>query len=186
MGVALAFPQNQVLTRSEIRDDFNQFALSYSTDTGIAVAQQGALKTVQTPNGPINIPIQQGSYAFYTPEGKKITTYWVSSIYCQRINDFENFSLLIILIYLHCLIWGLPYRLLMNWVSSESTKFKTMHSFIVYINSILCDHYRFPSSRRSFTRGPRSSSSTNCRYLNHQCQKSSNEKHFCYFFKKIS
>lgn len=69
MGVAVAFPQVPVLTRSEIRDDFNQFALSYSSP-GMSVAQRGALKPIQTENGLENVLVQQGSYAYYGPDGK--------------------------------------------------------------------------------------------------------------------
>lgn len=70
MGVAIAFPQSPILTRSEIRDDFNQFALSYSTANGISVAQQGALKPLQTEQGLDNVLVQQGAYAYYGPDGK--------------------------------------------------------------------------------------------------------------------
>lgn len=76
LGVAMALPAPQsigvvpILTRSEIRDDFNQFALSYSSSNGIAVAQQGALKAVQTPNGLDNVLVQQGSYAYTGPDGR--------------------------------------------------------------------------------------------------------------------
>lgn len=70
LGVAIAFPQNEVLSRSEIRDDFNQFALSYSTSNGISVAQQGALKALPNERGVDNVLVQQGSYAYYGPDGK--------------------------------------------------------------------------------------------------------------------
>lgn len=65
IGASVAFPQVPVLTRSEIRDDFNQFALSY-TGPGSAVTQQGALKRL----GLDNVLVQQGAYAFRTPEGE--------------------------------------------------------------------------------------------------------------------
>lgn len=70
MGAAVAFPQVPILTRSEIRDDFNQYALSYSTANGISVAQRGALKPVQTEQGLDNVLVQQGSYAFYGQDGR--------------------------------------------------------------------------------------------------------------------
>lgn len=70
VGVAVAFPQVPVLTRSEIRDDFGQFALSFNTANGIAVAQRGALKPVQTEHGLDNVLVQQGSYAYLGPDGK--------------------------------------------------------------------------------------------------------------------
>lgn len=72
----MAFPQVPVLTRSEIRDDFNQFALSYSTANGISVAQRGALKPVQTEQGLDNVLVQQGSYAYYGPDGKYLLYYF--------------------------------------------------------------------------------------------------------------
>ncbi|XP_031635374.1 cuticle protein CP14.6-like [Contarinia nasturtii] len=78
LGIAMAFPQDAVLTRSEIRDDFNQFALSYSSDKGYGVSQQGALKTIDTENGKQNIYVQRGIYAFYGTDGKKYTVEWIA------------------------------------------------------------------------------------------------------------
>lgn len=66
--MAVPAPQIPILTRSEIRDEFNQYALSYSTADGIAVAQQGALK--QTADGLDNVLVQQGSYAYTGPDGR--------------------------------------------------------------------------------------------------------------------
>ncbi|XP_055311110.1 larval cuticle protein 65Ag1-like [Sitodiplosis mosellana] len=77
VGVAIAFPQGPVITRSEIRDDFGQFGLSYSSE-GQAVAQRGALKPIQTPNGLENVLVQQGSYAYYGPDGKLYMVNWVA------------------------------------------------------------------------------------------------------------
>lgn len=65
VGASVAFPQVPVLTRSEIRDDFNQFALSYSAP-GSAVSAQGALKR----QGSDNVLVQQGAYAFRAPNGE--------------------------------------------------------------------------------------------------------------------
>lgn len=78
VGVAIAFPQAPVLTRSEIRDDFNQFALSYSTGNGISVAQRGALKALQTPEGLDNVLVQEGSYAYYGPDGRLYTLRYIA------------------------------------------------------------------------------------------------------------
>lgn len=59
------------LSRTEVRDDFNQFALSYSTGNGIAVAQQGALKAVQSEDGQMeNVLVQRGTFAYYGPDGQ--------------------------------------------------------------------------------------------------------------------
>lgn len=80
-------PAVPVLTRSEIRDDFNQFALSYSTANGIAVAQQGALKPLRSETGEIeNVLVQRGSYAYYGPDGR---LYKVSYIADENGNNLR-------------------------------------------------------------------------------------------------
>lgn len=68
VGTALAAPQVPILTRSEIRDDLNQFALSYSTGDGQAATAQGALKRNSAGTG--NVLVQQGSYAFIGTDGR--------------------------------------------------------------------------------------------------------------------
>lgn len=66
MAMALPAPQAPgvvpIITSTIERDAHNQFGLSYSTGTGIAVAQQGALKPVQTERGLDNVLVQQGTY----------------------------------------------------------------------------------------------------------------------------
>lgn len=64
----MAAPQVPILTRSEIRDDLNQFALSYSTGDGQAATAQGALKPNSAGTG--NVLVQQGSYAFIGTDGR--------------------------------------------------------------------------------------------------------------------
>lgn len=60
-----------VLTHTEVRDDLNQFALSFSTGNGIAVAQQGALKQLRSENGQLeNVLVQRGSYSYYGTDGR--------------------------------------------------------------------------------------------------------------------
>lgn len=78
VGAVVAFPNAPILTRSEIRDDFGQFALSYSTANGISVAQQGALKPVQTEHGLDNVLVQQGAYAYYGADGKLYTVRYIA------------------------------------------------------------------------------------------------------------
>lgn len=67
VGAAVALPAPDaplhvipILTRSEVRDDAGQYALSYSTGNGIALAEQGALK--QTPDGLDNVLVKQVSF----------------------------------------------------------------------------------------------------------------------------
>lgn len=78
MGVAVAFPQQAILTQSRIQDDFGQFALSYSSPNGISATQRGALKPIQTENGLQNVLVQQGAYAYYGPDGKLYHVRWVA------------------------------------------------------------------------------------------------------------
>lgn len=65
MGVALAAPAPigyhvvPVLQHTEVRDEAGQFALSFLTGDGTAVAQQGALK--QTADGTDNVLVTQVS-----------------------------------------------------------------------------------------------------------------------------
>lgn len=68
VGTVLAAPQVPILTRSEIRDDFNQFSLSYSTGDGQAATAQGALKPNAAGTG--SVLVQQGSYAFIGTDGR--------------------------------------------------------------------------------------------------------------------
>ena len=59
-GVAMALPAPTVvpiLQRTEVRDEAGQYALSYLTGDGIAVAEQGALKP--TADGKDNVLVQQ-------------------------------------------------------------------------------------------------------------------------------
>lgn len=67
IGTTLAAPQVPILVRSEIRDDHNQFAYSFSSGNGHSATAQGALK----PNsaGTDNVLVQQGSYAFLGDDG---------------------------------------------------------------------------------------------------------------------
>lgn len=65
---ALAAPQVPILTRSEIRDDLNQYSLSYSTGDGQAATAQGALKPNADRTG--NVLVQQGSYAYIGTDGR--------------------------------------------------------------------------------------------------------------------
>lgn len=78
LGAAVAFPQYPVLTQSRIQDDFGQFALSYSTPTGISATQQGALKPIATKNGLQNVLVQQGAYAYYGDDGKLYHVRWIA------------------------------------------------------------------------------------------------------------
>lgn len=72
--MAIAFPQTPVLTRSEIRDDHGQFALSYNTPTGLSVAQRGALKTIGTGTA----LVQEGAYSYIGTDGKLYTVKYIA------------------------------------------------------------------------------------------------------------
>lgn len=60
-----AFPQETF-----IRDSAGQFAVAYTSDKGFSLTQRGYLKPKQTENGLINVPVQEGSYAYYAPDGQ--------------------------------------------------------------------------------------------------------------------
>ncbi|XP_014246955.1 cuticle protein CP14.6-like [Cimex lectularius] len=57
---------SQLISRTEVRDDAGQFALSYRTADGTVVNEQGLLKSVGAGN---QVLVKQGSFAFLTPEG---------------------------------------------------------------------------------------------------------------------
>lgn len=60
-----AFPQNVFL-----QDDAGQYSFAYSSPQGLSSTQRGYLKPLQTAAGLINVPVQEGSYAFYAPNGE--------------------------------------------------------------------------------------------------------------------
>lgn len=76
--MAMAFPQVPVLTRSEIRDDWGQFALSYNTLNGLSVAQRGALKAVPSGQGVVHVPVQEGAYSYLGADGKLYTLKYIA------------------------------------------------------------------------------------------------------------
>lgn len=65
-----------LLQHTETRDEFGQYALSYLTGDGIAVAEQAALKP--TADGTDNVLVKQGSYAHVGDDGRTYTTHWVA------------------------------------------------------------------------------------------------------------
>lgn len=65
LSVIAAFPQNAF-----IQDSAGQFAFAYSSPHGFSSTQRGYLKPLQTEAGLINVPAQEGSYAYYTPDGQ--------------------------------------------------------------------------------------------------------------------
>lgn len=68
-----------VLSRTEIRDDFNQHSLSYVSGDGSAVAQHLSLKPVT--EGEYKgqyVPAQKGSYQYTSPEGRVIKVEYVA------------------------------------------------------------------------------------------------------------
>lgn len=65
-----------VLQRTEIRDEAGQYALSYLTGDGIAVAEQGALK--RTLDGTDNVLVKQGSYAYRGTDGRKYEVRYIA------------------------------------------------------------------------------------------------------------
>lgn len=84
-----------ILSRTEVRDDFNQFALSYATGDGISVAQQGALKALPSEDGELqNVLVVRGSYAYYGPDGKLYKVSYVADENGMSITkDFCNSKL---------------------------------------------------------------------------------------------
>lgn len=64
------------LERTEVRDDFGQYALSYLTGDGIAVSEQGALKP--TADGQRSVLVKQGSYAYVADDGRTYTVHYVA------------------------------------------------------------------------------------------------------------
>lgn len=73
-----AAPANVVplLERTEVRDNVGQYALSYLTGDGIAVAEQGALKP--TADGTGSVLVKQGSYAYVGDDGRTYTVHYVA------------------------------------------------------------------------------------------------------------
>lgn len=73
-----AQPANVVplLERTEVRDNAGQYALSYLTGDGIAVAEQGALKP--TADGTGSVLVKQGSYAYVGDDGRTYTVHYVA------------------------------------------------------------------------------------------------------------
>lgn len=69
-------PVVPLLERTEVRDDVGQYALSYLTGDGIAVAEQGALKP--TADGQRNVLVKQGSYAYVGDDGRTYTVHYVA------------------------------------------------------------------------------------------------------------
>lgn len=65
LSAIAAFPQTAF-----IQDSAGQFAVAYSSPSGFSATQRGYLKPLQTEAGLINVPAQEGSYAFYAPDGK--------------------------------------------------------------------------------------------------------------------
>lgn len=59
LSVAAAYPQDKF-----IQDEAGQFAFAYSSDAGVSLTQRGYLKAAQTEAGMINIPVQEGQYAY--------------------------------------------------------------------------------------------------------------------------
>lgn len=74
LAIAVAYPQGPVLTRSEIRDDYGQFALSYNTANGLSVAQRGALKSLGTGTA----LVQEGAYSYVGTDGKLYTLKYIA------------------------------------------------------------------------------------------------------------
>ncbi|BES88694.1 Cuticular protein [Nesidiocoris tenuis] len=64
-----------ILSRTEVRDDHGQFALSYTTGDGQARSEHGALK--QTPEGDY-VLVQQGTVAYTSPEGIPVSLSYVA------------------------------------------------------------------------------------------------------------
>lgn len=64
LSAIAAFPQNVF-----IQDSAGQFSVAYSSPNGFSATQRGYLKPLQTDAGLINVPAQEGSYAFYAPDG---------------------------------------------------------------------------------------------------------------------
>lgn len=65
LSTIAAFPQDVF-----IQDGAGQYAVAYSSPSGHSSTQRGYLKPLQTEAGLVNIPVQEGSYAFYAPDGQ--------------------------------------------------------------------------------------------------------------------
>lgn len=64
LSATVGYPQGDV-----IWDRAGQVALAYASEQGFSLSQRNYLKTLDTEAGPITVPVQEGEYAFYTPDG---------------------------------------------------------------------------------------------------------------------
>lgn len=64
LSVAAAFPQHLFT-----QDEAGQFAFNYASDAGHSLTQRGYLKAIQSDQGMVNIPVQEGKYQYYAPDG---------------------------------------------------------------------------------------------------------------------
>ncbi|XP_014259568.1 endocuticle structural glycoprotein ABD-5-like [Cimex lectularius] len=63
------------ISRSEVRDDYGQYSLSYRTADGIGVSEQGVLK----PNSEGKyVLVKQGTYTYLSPDGTPVTLNYVA------------------------------------------------------------------------------------------------------------
>lgn len=65
LSTIAAYPQTTFT-----QDSAGQFAVAYSSPNGFSLTQRGYLKPLQTEAGLVNVPAQEGSYAFYAPNGQ--------------------------------------------------------------------------------------------------------------------
>ncbi|XP_063230933.1 endocuticle structural glycoprotein SgAbd-2-like [Bacillus rossius redtenbacheri] len=65
-----------VLQRTEVRDEFGQFSLSYLTGDGTALTEQGALKPSQ--DGRDLVLVKQGSVSYTAPDGTPVSFRYVA------------------------------------------------------------------------------------------------------------
>lgn len=81
-----AFPQDVF-----IQDSAGQSALTYTSDKGISATQRFYLKPLQTESGLINVPVQEGSYAFYAPDGKLYKVHYTADERGETSKNSENY-----------------------------------------------------------------------------------------------